>query len=131
LVRCIGGIHANRTRCRYDHLITQLIAPTSKTEPICAFGLQISIERIATTLATYQSTSVTNLVKEQRSFGYWSARRCDVYVVAFQEGHLQERLEVAAMLWQNGISADLMYESGVAEANQESFKELCNNEGIL
>lgn len=54
-----------------------------------------------------------------------------MYVVSFQEGHFQERLEVAALLWQNGISTDLMYEAGVSEANQESFMELCHNEGIL
>lgn len=118
-------------RYRYDHLISQLIAPTAKVEPICAFGVQISIECIAASLAAFQSTSVTNLVKEQRSFGYWSARRCDVYIVSFQPGHLYERLEVAALLWQHGISADLMYESGVADANLESFTEICHREGIL
>jgi hypothetical protein len=36
--------------------------------------------------------------------------RC-VYVVSYHPGYLQERLEVAAYLWQHNISTDLMYES--------------------
>lgn len=59
------------------------------------------------------------------------ARRCDVYVVSFQPGHLDVRLEVVALLWRNGIRADLMYENSVSDTNMEALVERCYNEGIL
>jgi translation initiation factor 2-alpha kinase 4 len=74
---------------------------------------------------------VKNLLKEQRSFGFWSPRRCDVYIVSYQSGYLSERLEVAALLWRHNISADVMYESGLPESEHENHLELCHREGIL
>ncbi|KIN99309.1 hypothetical protein M404DRAFT_155391 [Pisolithus tinctorius Marx 270] len=116
---------------RYDNLIKQYAAPKSKSEQICAFAVQIALEKITVALAAYQSTSVKALVKEQRSFGFWSPRRCDVYVLSFQPGYLQDRLEVAALLWQNNISADIMYEANLADVDHESHNDLCSREGIL
>ena len=69
--------------------------------------------------------------RDQKSYGYWSARRCDVYIVSFTPGHFAERLEIASLLWQNGISADLMDETAVQEKNFETITELCSDEGIL
>lgn len=69
--------------------------------------------------------------RDQKSYGYWSARRCDVYVVSFAPGHIAERLEVVSLLWQHGISADLMYETAVQEKNFEALTEQCSEEGIL
>ena len=69
-------------------------------------------------------------MKDQRSFGFWSLRRCDVYVASFQLGHLHERLEIAALLWKHGISTDLMYETGVSAGDPESLAEQCHREGI-
>ncbi|KAI6146889.1 kinase-like domain-containing protein [Pisolithus tinctorius] len=109
----------------------QYAAPKSKSEQICAFAVQIALEKITVALAAYQSTSVKALVKEQRSFGFWSPRRCDVYVLSFQPGYLQDRLEVAALLWQNNISADIMYEANLADVDHESHNDLCSREGIL
>lgn len=71
------------------------------------------------------------MLKEQRSYGFWAPRRCDVYVVSHDPGHLQDRLEVAAMLWQNGISADIMYESGLVGSHHENHFDTCFREGIL
>jgi eukaryotic translation initiation factor 2-alpha kinase 4 len=96
-----------------------------------AYGLQIAVEKILASLASFQGSSVKSLVKEARSFGYWSPRRCDVYVVSYQPGHLQERLEVVSWLWSHNISADLMYESGLQEVDQESYVDMCVREGIL
>ena len=59
------------------------------------------------------------------------ARRCDVYVVSLQPGHLDVRLAVVALLWRNGIRADLMYENSVSDTNMEALVERCYNEGIL
>lgn len=89
------------------------------------------MEKITMTLAAFQSTSVKNLVKEERSFGFWSPRRCDVYVVSYHPGYLQERLEIVAYLWQHNISADLMYESGLPDAEHEAQVDLCAREGVL
>jgi translation initiation factor 2-alpha kinase 4 len=92
--------------------------------------MQINLDKITAALAAYQSSSVKTLIKEQRSFGFWSPRRCDVYVVSYHPGYLQDRLEVASLLWQNNISADVMYESGLPDTDQEN-QELCSREGIL
>lgn len=94
-------------------------------------GVEIAIDKITAVLATYQGTIVKTLIKEQRSFGFWSPRRCDVYVVSYQPGHLHDRLEVAAMLWHHGISTDIMYESGLPDAEQENHLDVCLREGIL
>ncbi|KAL4071177.1 kinase-like domain-containing protein [Scleroderma yunnanense] len=116
---------------RYDNLIKQYRAPKSKSDQICAVAVQIALEKITVALAAYQSTSVKTWVKEQRSFGFWSPRRCDVYVLSYQPGFLQDRLEVAALLWQNNISADIMYEGNLVDIENESHSDLCSREGIL
>ncbi|KAJ4467220.1 kinase-like domain-containing protein [Lentinula aciculospora] len=109
---------------RYDNLINQFTQPKSKGQGSFAFGLQIDVEKISVMLALFQSTSVQPLIKETRS-------RCDVYVISYHPGFLQERLEVVAWLWQHGISADLMYESGLQEVEQENQVDMCAREGIL
>ncbi|KAJ7668466.1 kinase-like domain-containing protein [Mycena polygramma] len=116
---------------RYDALITDQATPGQKLEPICAMGLQIAVEKITVALAAYQASSVRTLVKQERSFGFWSPRRCDVYVVSFHTGYLQDRLEVVAFLWQHNISADLMYESSIPDADHESYVDMCSREGVL
>ncbi|KAJ7488435.1 kinase-like domain-containing protein [Mycena latifolia] len=116
---------------RYDGLITAQATPGQKLETICAMGLQIAVEKITVALAAHQVSSVRTLVKQERSFGFWSPRRCDVYVVSFHPGYLQDRLEVVAFLWQHGISADLMYEGSIPDAEHESYVDICSREGVL
>ncbi|KAI0077507.1 Serine/threonine-protein kinase [Panus rudis PR-1116 ss-1] len=116
---------------RYDHLISRFSPPKPKSEPTCAIAVQIFIDKITLALASFQSASQKMLLKERRSFGYWSPRRCDVYVVSHQEGHLADRLEVTSWLWQNGISADLMYEFGLRDTEHENVIDQCAREGIL
>jgi len=119
---------------RYDSLIAKFSPPKTKgkDEPgICSVGVQLSLEKILTALAAYQAAHVKTFVKEQKSFGFWSPRRCDVYIVSFSQGHLSERLEVASLLWRHGISCDIMYESALEDGTQEDFVELCNREGML
>ena len=93
--------------------------------------MQISLDKITQALASFQNASQSTILKERRSYGYWSPRRCDVYVVSHQEGYLHDRVEVTAMLWQNGISADLMYEFGLQMPEHENVIEQCAREGIL
>ncbi|TFK47428.1 Serine/threonine-protein kinase [Heliocybe sulcata] len=116
---------------RYDSMIRQFTPPDPKSDSFCAMGFQLAIDKITSALAAFQSTSVRNLVKEQRSFGFWSPRRCDVYIVSYHPGYLLDRLEVAALLWANDISADVMYESGLPDSEDESHADLCSREGIL
>lgn len=93
--------------------------------------MQIALDKITFVLAAFQNASVKTLLKEQRSFGYWSPRRCDVYVVSYQAGFLAERLEVASLLWQHNISADVMYETSLPDMENESHIDVCYREGIL
>lgn len=118
---------------RFDHIIARHSpAMGARGDNLCAMGLQIAIEKILAPLAVFQSNYVPNLIKEERSFGYWSPRRCDVYVVSYHEGYLQDRLEVTAYLWRQGISADLMYESAiVSDTEHERLESVCEREGIL
>ncbi|KAF9267032.1 hypothetical protein L218DRAFT_920740 [Marasmius fiardii PR-910] len=121
---------------RYDHLISRFASPKLKlaasSEPgIFAYGIQVSVDRVVWAVSSFQSSTFKSLLAEKHSFGYWTPRRCDVYVVSYQEGYLQDRLEVIAQLWQNGISADLMYESAVQEADPQEVTETCLREGVL
>ncbi|KAJ7220218.1 kinase-like domain-containing protein [Mycena pura] len=113
---------------RYDRLVAEQATPGQKLESVCAVGLQIAVEKITMALAAYQVSSVRALVKQERSFGFWSPRRCDVYVVSYQPGYLQDRLEVVSFLWQHNISADLMYESSIPDVEHE---DICSREGVL
>ncbi|KAI0666498.1 Serine/threonine-protein kinase [Trametes maxima] len=117
---------------RYDHVIRRYSPPKPKAELSCAVVVQIHLEKITAALATYQSASLRTLLKEQKSFGYWSPRRCDVYVVSYQPGYLTERLEIAATLWKHNISADVMYEASLrGMVESENYLEQCSREGIL
>lgn len=89
------------------------------------------MEKITQALAAYQKASLKTLVKEGQSFGFWSPRRCDVYVVSYTPGQLRERLDITAHLWRNNISADLMYETGLPASEHEHHLESCAREGIL
>ncbi|CAL1710511.1 unnamed protein product [Somion occarium] len=116
---------------RYDHIISRYSPPKPKSDAICAIAVQINLDKITLALASFQSASQKTLLRERRSYGYWSPRRCDVYVVSHQEGYLTDRLEVTALLWQNNISADLMYEFGFQNAEHENVVDQCSREGIL
>ena len=128
---CIHRTEFDEAFDRYDNVISQFSPPKPKSESVCAVAVQISLEKILVALAAFQAQSVKTLLKEQRSFGFWSPRRCDVYVISYEPGQLGERLEVASLLWQHNISTDVMYESGLPNGEHENHFELCNREGIL
>jgi eukaryotic translation initiation factor 2-alpha kinase 4 len=98
---------------------------------LCGVAVQISLEKITVALASFHSMSQKAMLKDRKSYGYWSPRRCDVYVVSQQSGHLADRLEVTALLWKNNISADMMYEFGLTTVEHENVIEQCSREGIL
>src|SRR6266550_7651759 len=74
---------------RYESLITRYSPLKTKADSLCAVGINISVEKITSAIASYQSAFLKTLVKENRSFGFWSPRRCDVYVVSYHAGNLQ------------------------------------------
>jgi len=115
---------------RYDSLISRLPNTHTTQLNVCAMGVEISMDKVTTTIANYHSQSFKSLVKDQQSFGFWSPRRCDVYVISYASGFLQERMDIVALLWQAGISADLMYETGVTDADVDQ-REAYALEGIL
>lgn len=113
-------------------MIRRYSPPKPKAELSCAVAVQIYLDKITVALAAYQNASLRTLLKEQKSFGYWSPRRCDVYVVSYQPGYLTERLEIAATLWKHNISADVMYEASLRGLGEsENHVEQCSREGIL
>ncbi|KAH7340654.1 kinase-like domain-containing protein [Rhizoctonia solani] len=114
---------------RYDPLITKLTIPNRRT-PIRAVAVQISMDRIASALADYLSSSVKSMVKEERSFGYWSPSRCDVYIASFQLGLLHERVELLRDLWSHRIRTDMMYEEATQQSGDEHVR-MCKREGTL
>ena len=102
----------------------------AKRDPFAAVGVQIAMERITSAMASFQR-SFLEQNQNNRQYDRWHARRCDVYIVSFQPGYLSMRYEIASLLWRNGISADLMYETGVSDTDMEGLVNRCYNEGIL
>ncbi|KAH8828108.1 other/PEK/GCN2 protein kinase [Flagelloscypha sp. PMI_526] len=114
---------------RYDKNIKDWAPATFNSEHIMAFGMTIFVDKLLGIAVQYQSSLTTSIKKEARTFGYWIPRRCDVYIVSWQQGHLEDRWKLVASLWQNNISADLCYESAIPLA--PSLEGTCEREGIL
>jgi eukaryotic translation initiation factor 2-alpha kinase 4 len=125
---------------RYDHLISQFTPPSkSKRFAIKAIGLQVVLEQIAHSLNAHQKVTLQGLIKDRRSYGAFSPRRCDVYVISMMpttqvdaplEPLLERRVRLASNLWRHGISADLMYDEDI-DNNVPSHLARCCAEGIL
>lgn len=75
--------------------------------------------------------SKKSMVKEpefDRSYGFWTPSRCDVYVASFGPQQLKLRLDVCGELWRAGVSADLQYD------DNRSLEEVvadCQSQNIL
>jgi len=125
---------------RYDHLISQFTPPSkSKRFAIKAIGLQVVLEQIAHSLNAHQKATLQGLIKDRRSYGAFSPRRCDVYVISMMPTAqvdaplgplLERRVRLASNLWRHGISADLMYDEDI-DNNVPSHLARCCAEGIL
>ncbi|EJD34852.1 kinase-like protein [Auricularia subglabra TFB-10046 SS5] len=116
---------------RYEHLFSR-VQPGKSLPSVRAVGLQISVNAISAALDHYQRAERQKLQRSRTSFGYWSPRRTDVYVISREAGQLEERLEVVSMLWAHNISADVMYDSALdsADPDQEPIA-VARREGIL
>ena len=95
-------------------------------------GVSIGTAQLSRTISDAHVAYQQNRMELEKSYGPWIARRCDVYVISYGAGLTKERLEVAKQLWQNGISADIMYDDeALLELSPERLLLNCRREGIL
>ncbi|KDN44887.1 Serine/threonine-protein kinase [Tilletiaria anomala UBC 951] len=120
---------------RYDYLLKRFANPgaSSSSPPPHGVGVQIAVGKVALALSRYQELQVPHLMskaaEEERSLGWWTPRRCDVYVVGGQAGALEAVMDVCRELWSFGICAD--FESGTLDVPPERLAAACKAEGIL
>ncbi|CAG8437012.1 2949_t:CDS:10 [Diversispora eburnea] len=73
--------------------------------------------------------TVTSKNDDEKSFGYWASKKCDVYVASFGKVHLEERLDLIHELWAHNIKADFMYEES-SDLTPEMLANACKKQGI-
>lgn len=128
---CVDEAHALTGLCSYEHLFARL-QPGKGLPGVSAVGVQVSVNTITAALDQFQRTEKQKLQRSRTSFGFWSPRRTDVYVISRQLGQLEERLEVVSALWSHNISADVMYDSAIESADPEQEPiAVARREGIL
>ncbi|OCF45594.1 PEK/GCN2 protein kinase [Kwoniella heveanensis CBS 569] len=119
---------------RYDSLLEHFKQPGlhSQSRRVFGVGMTIAVDQLAKIVSKYESSLSQRLMEKtnelERSFGYWSPARCDVYVAAFPQVDLSVRLSVIGELWRAGIKADLQYDDDrtIDEVAQE-----CQDQNIL
>ncbi|KAJ1593892.1 hypothetical protein NDA11_006353 [Ustilago hordei] len=118
---------------RYDSLLKHFANPsTASSAPLHGVGVQMAVGKLTLGLSKYQEVQVAKLLsrtEEERSFGLYTPRRCDVYV-ASTPGLLETRMEICRELWAHNIAADLQYEHATYDT-PESAAATCRAEGIL
>ncbi|KAJ1025843.1 hypothetical protein NDA16_002469 [Ustilago loliicola] len=118
---------------RYDVLLKHFANPsTASSAPLHGVGVQMAVGKLTLGLSKYQEVQVPKLLsrtEEERSFGLYTPRRCDVYV-ASTPGLLETRMEICRELWAHNIAADLQYEHATYDT-PESAAATCRAEGIL
>ncbi|SPO24266.1 related to GCN2 - ser/thr protein kinase [Ustilago trichophora] len=118
---------------RYDGLLKHFANPSAASSaPLHGVGVQIAVGKLTLGLSKHQEVQVPKLLsrtEEERSFGLYTPRRCDVYV-ASTPGLLETRMEICRELWAHNIAADLQYEHATYDT-PESAAATCRAEGIL
>ncbi|CAG8506866.1 2265_t:CDS:10, partial [Dentiscutata heterogama] len=119
---------------RYDSLIQKFRFPIASgvsvaRQQIFAVGVNIAIQKIVIALENYQKIIQKKKLEEERSFGFWKPKKCDVYVASFGKIMLQERLDLVRELWAHNIKADFMYEEPT-DHTPEILAALCKDKGI-
>ncbi|KAF9926747.1 hypothetical protein FBU30_003741 [Linnemannia zychae] len=132
---------------RYDSLIQQFRHPVigGPHRKVYAVGVNIAMQKIIATMTQYQSEHFRYFVSnksrgnsnggtgsghdDEKSFGLWAPKRCDVYVASFGKVLLQERLELVKELWAHGIKADYMLEDGT-DLTPETLSTTCKHQCI-
>ncbi|TIA92337.1 hypothetical protein E3P99_00678 [Wallemia hederae] len=121
-VLAIGG--------RSDNLLKRL-SHTTRTLPYIV-GLRINADVLASCMMESSTKKLTSKTPPGTQRNHMP-RRCDVYVGSFgntHQGLISDRMEVAAMLWDAGISADVMYDGSHTYQSPDMLMERCRGEGI-
>ncbi|KAK8850742.1 hypothetical protein IAR55_004662 [Kwoniella newhampshirensis] len=119
---------------RYDSLLEHFKQPAmhSQSRKVFGVGMSIAVDQLARIVSKYESSLSRRLMEkpneDERSFGYWSPARCDVYVAAFPQVDLSVRLSVIGELWRAGIRADLQYDD---DRSLEEVTQECQDQNIL
>ncbi|CAG8498589.1 12794_t:CDS:10, partial [Acaulospora colombiana] len=116
---------------RYDTLIQRFRKPTRVgcRQQTYAIGVNISVQKIVSTLRSYQSDLFKMKKVEERNFGFEAPPKCDVFVVSFGKVLLEERLDLVRELWAHNIKADFMYEES-PELTPGMLASFCKKHGI-
>ncbi|WVQ86282.1 hypothetical protein IAT38_008450 [Cryptococcus sp. DSM 104549] len=119
---------------RYDSLLDHFKQPAMHSQSRRVFGvaMSVAVDQLARVVSKYESSLSRRLMEkaneDERSFGYWSPARCDVYVAAVAQVDLSTRLSVIGELWRAGIRADLQYDD---ERSLDEVTQECQDQNIL
>lgn len=96
---------------RYDKLVESMTMPGTRQIERCLVGATLAVSKLSRLLAS-RSTSNAGSVRSRSGLNGQEAapRRCEVYVVSYTAGLIEERIMVARDLWRNKVSADLIYD---------------------
>ncbi|KAL1916270.1 uncharacterized protein VTP21DRAFT_5887 [Calcarisporiella thermophila] len=120
---------------RYDALIHQLSRPIigSSRGRGHAVGVNIRVEQFIGAINNFQSENLKHFMsrklEEERSFGLWAPKKCDVIVASFGRHLLRERLEIARDLWNHGIAAEVLYEDDNS-GSTDSLVRQCKHQSV-
>lgn len=100
---------------RYDKLIESLTMPGTRQIERCLVGATIAVSKISRLLASGSGPQPASNRHRPAALATEAApRRCEVYVVSYTPGLIEERILVARDLWRNKVSADLIYDGTTA-----------------
>lgn len=120
---------------RYDTLLQHFKDPakemTVPTRQVYGVGMSLALDLMASTVKVYESGISARLMNRdielERSFGYWTPARCDVYIVAAGLD-LAGRMGLTGELWRAGIGADMQYDD---ERSQIEVERECLDQNTL
>ena len=96
---------------RYDKLVESLTMPGTRQIERCLVGATLAVSKISRLLALKTGPSVIQgRTRAGPSAAESAPRRCEVYVVSYTPGLIEERILVARDLWRNKVSDDLIYD---------------------
>ncbi|GAA5860143.1 hypothetical protein JCM8547_009200 [Rhodosporidiobolus lusitaniae] len=121
---------------RFDEVVSRLATPEIRLSGRCPHhvGWSMAISKLSVAAAEANAMTSKHLMgraEHLRSYGPWAIRRCDAYVVSFQYGLIDLRLEIVKELWAAGLRADLMYDDDFLTLTPEQLVNACRREGIL
>lgn len=117
---------------RYDSLMEHFKEPARQPRKVYGVGMSLSGDHLTRLVRKYESAMserlMTKVREEDRSFGFWTPTRCDVYIATTPHVDIDVRLKIAGELWRAGIRADLQYDD---DRGLEEVLEDCKEQNIL